>query len=208
MPVNYTDKSIFNASSDKLNNLNAVTPGQISPIFATQGIGLNFGSQGDLGKKIAVTDAEIGNFTYTPNGTLYGGVYQLVQVSAAATQANIAQGKIAYLLPTATGYQVTDEAHALSTAIVAGVFLNTVTPGNYCFIFVGGGRVNVLLKTGLTNGTPAIGDNIVVAGGGGTADDAAAGTTAPTGLYLGNAVTLPASNTLSVIYMERIKNRI
>ena len=209
MPRNFTDKSLYNAGTTEINNTNAVQVGQVSGMFAAQGIALTFGNQDDIGKRtiLAATD-NFANFTYPANGTLYEGVYQLVQVSAAATSTNVGTGRAAYWNLTATGYQVTDEAHATALSLKAGVFLNSITPGNYGFIFVGGGRVTVQYKTGLTNGTPAVGDNIVLGGGLGTFDDAAAGSAAPTGNFMGVATTLPTSAGQGVIYMPNLLNRL
>jgi hypothetical protein len=135
-------------------------------------------------------------------------MYQAVKVDPSATAGNVAVGKVAYLLDsttTTTGeymFVVTDEAHATSTAIPVGVFLNTIAPGNYGVIFAGGGKINVLFKAGITNGTPAIGDNVVAGGGTGFVDDASAKTVAPTGLALGTAITAPASSTISPIWIK------
>ena len=208
MPLNFSDKSIWGANLSSgfgLNNFNQPFTGQVS----ASGPGnqtsqpSTYASNSDQGKRLWVPQNEIANFTYTANGTLYGGMYQMVQVSASATAANVAVGKVAYILDGSQGsYIVTDEAHATSTAMIAGIFLNTITPGNFGFIFVGGGKVNVLPKASLTNGTPAIGDNIVAGGGTGFVDDAAAKTVAPTALFLGTAITLPAGSTAFPIWMK------
>jgi hypothetical protein len=210
-PRNYTDKALWNPANVALNNINVPVLGQISAFFSNIGAtsGPNYGSQDDLGKKVAVGLDAIANYTYTTNGTLYEGVYQLVQLDSAATAANVGVGKVAYWLITATGqYVVTDSAHATSTTMPAGIFLNSVTPGNYTAIFVGGGRVSALFTASLTT-AGAIGNNVAVGGAtAGTVDSLSGPTVAPTPQVIGNAVTAPAAATASVIFMSRILNRI
>jgi len=206
---NYVDKSLWNVANGSLNGVNVATIGEISTLLG----GITYGSQGDLGKKIAVSIDQIGSYTFPATPALYEGVYQIVQVSSTAVAGSIFAGAVAYHLFGAGASQtqnvVTDVSTATSTVLPAGIFLNAVTPGNYTVIFIGGGRVNVSFKTGLTNGAPAIGDNVVAGAAGGFADDAAAGTVAQTPLFLGNAVgAVPASATVSLIYMNRILNRI
>ena len=205
MPVNYTDKSIWNVLTpgNGLNNVNVTNVGAINSIMAANGAVINYRSQSDLGKRICFTNAEIATYTYTPNGTLYGGVYQLVQVDSGATAASIGTGLLAYLqFAKRSTYTVTDVSHADATSEVAGVFLNTITPGNYGFIFVGNGYVTGSFKASIANGSPAAGDNVVAGAASGFMDDAAAQTVAPTGLFVGRAVTAPASSTKSVIYID------
>jgi hypothetical protein len=206
---NYVDKSIWNAANGALNGVNVATIGELSTLLPN----IVYGSQQDLGKKIAVAIDQIGSYTNTTVGTLYEGVYQVVQVSSTAVAGSIFTGAVAYhLIGTGTSQTqnvVTDVSTATATSLVAGIFLNAVTPGNFTVIFVGGGRVAASFKTTLTNGTPAIGDNVVSGVAGGFVDDAAAGTVAPTGLFIGQAVgSIPASATTSLIFMKNILNRI
>ncbi len=211
MPKNFTDKSLQNIMKQGgLNAINVATLGELNLIMQAAGATIPYGAQGDLGKVGAFTDAEIKNYTYAANGTLYGGLYQLVNVDSAATAASVATGTLAYLKHSGRStYSVTDVAHADATGMVAGVFLNAIAPGNYGAIFVGSGLVNVAFKTGLTNGTPAIGDNVVGGVAGGFVDDAAAGTVAPTGLFIGRAaLTVPASATTSPIWIPSPIGRI
>lgn len=199
--INLSDKSLWNVQGSNygINNINVATLGELNAIMAAAGATIAYGSQDDLGKRVAISEAGAPSYTYTPNGTLYGGVYQMVQLSSAATAGNVAVGLVAYMLASgASGYVVTDEAHADSTALFAGIFLNTVTPGNYCAICVGG-KVNAAFKNPITNGAPAIGDNVVAGGGTGHVDDASAQTVAPTGLAIGKAVAAPASGVTSII---------
>jgi len=98
-----------------------------------------------------------------PQMVCHAGWYMVVQVSAAATTANIKQGAIGAMLGIATTTAqananiptqciVTDGATA-ATASMLGmnpvVFLNAVTPGNYTIVGVGG-DFNVLLAASQT----------------------------------------------------------
>jgi hypothetical protein len=214
MPRNLFDKSIWGANLSSgfgLNNFNAAIPGQISasgPGNQTSQPAV-FCSSEDNGKRIYIPQRDISLYSYATNGTLYGGCYQMIHVNAVATAANVAVGKIAYLVDSgvSTGpinFDVTDETHATSSALPVGVYLNSITPGNYGFIFIGGGKVNVAFKSGLTNGTPAVGDNVNVGAGSGLVDDISAKTVAPTGLHIGNSLTIPATAATSAIWMSSI----
>jgi len=211
MPRNYTDKSLWNVPF-AVNNINVTLPGEVSPFFSTLGSPgqVTYGSQDDTGKRIALTLGEIANYTYTTNGTLYEGVYELVQVDASATAANIYTGACAYYLFSniTSSWVVTDSAHATSVSIPAGTFLNAVTPGNYTAIFVGGGRVNVKYTASLTNGSPAIGDVVVVNGATAGSYDDPTSTTAVLTTFFGIATVAPASAGLTACYVKNVITRI
>jgi hypothetical protein len=203
MPRNFTDKSLWNPANPAINNVNVPTLGEVNSLFAAAGLTIAYGSQDDLGKRIIFSDAEIGTYTYAPNGTLFGGMYQVVQVDAAATAANVAVGKIAFLKQASYGgYVVTDGAHATDIGLIAGVFLNSITPGNYGVICIGG-KVNVKFAGALTNGAPAVGDNIAATGAAGLADDLSASSTAPTSRCFGLALAVAAANATSAVWIPR-----
>lgn len=202
---NYVDKSLWNVANGAINAVMVATAGEISTLLP----GITFGSQDDIGKKIAVSNADIATYTNTTNGTLYEGVYQVVQISSAATVANCGVGAAAYHLFTDSNINVvTDIAHATSTTMPAGVFL-TPSPvaGYFTVIFVGAGRVNVKYLASLTNGAPAIGDNVTL-GALGAFDDAAAGTVTPTAVFFGKATVAPVASATSAVYVPYIINRI
>jgi hypothetical protein len=194
------DKHLYNVAlaNGGLNGMNATAPGQFST--DTRLPFTSFGSFEDVGKRIWVEAPNIGLVQVTANGTLFGGYYQLVQVDSTALASNVAVGRVAYIKNTAAGnaaFQVTDESVATANTEVAGIFLNTVTPGNYTFICIGG-KVNVRLKATISNGSPLEGDSLFSGGGSGTVDDLATGVTWATSLlgrYLGNALAVPASAT-------------
>lgn len=211
-----------------VNNFNSAAPsGQVDAY------GNTYPSGSTLGKMIELGDNEAANATApgTPAANaLLGGAYQIVLLDSSATAANCTAGLAAFIkldqnsltagtLPE-TGFStitVTDEAHADAKSLFAGVFINpatlnglanTPTPGNYTIIWCGAGRVAVQYKASLTNGAPAIGDNIVCGGGSGTFDDAAANSTAGTGLKMGQAVTIPAGGAVGLIYARDIFYRL
>lgn len=168
-----------------------------------------------------------------PGTTLYDGCYQFILLDSGATAANATAGMAAYYrldsgptvgaLPesdwnngSVTTYdQVTNESAA---ALFAGVFLNPSTllgqangptPGNYTFIFVGAGRVQVNINT--VTSTGAIGDVIFPNGtsGSGFVDIAVASVTAPElALVTGRAVTIPTVAAGCVAYFKDIFYRV
>ena len=208
MPRNFTDKAIWGSNLSSgfgLNVMNAALAGQISasgPGNQTSQPSV-YCSSDDVGKRLYIPQRDISMYFLPANGTCFAGMYQLVKVDSGATAANVAVGKVAYYLDSGlSSFAVTDEAHATSNAVAVGFFLNSITPGNYGFIFIGGGKVNAAFKAGITNGTPAAGDNVVAGGGSGLVDDASAKTVAPTGLFIGRAVAAPASSTTSAIWVS------
>lgn len=213
---NYSDKSLWNPANGALNAIMVPTLGEVSSYFANIGATSppQYGSQDDLGKKVCISITEIGSYTNTANGTLYEGVYQVVQIDSSANVSECGVGMSAYhkFLPTSGQNIVTNYSQAVnyqSTIFFAGVFL-TPNPvaGNYTVIFVGGGRVNVSYKAGITNGAPAIGDNVNANVAGGFFDDVSAAATGQTNYVVGNATIAPASSTLSPIYIAQVIDRI
>lgn len=211
-----------------LNNYNSASDtGQVDAYGNVYPSGSNVGKVIEVGDSLAAQLTKPGSTggTYaTKSGNpLFGGAYQIVQLDSGATAANVDYGLVAYIkldsgvtqgaLPE-TAYAnivVTDESAggvSIVKSLFAGVFLNAVTPGNFGLIWVGAGRATVLYKASLTNGSPALGDNIATGGGSGTCDDAAANTTAPTGLYIGQAVTVPVGGAYGVIYNRNLFNRV
>lgn len=210
MPVRFSDKSSWNAQSTFLNGTNVATLGEVNALLS----GINYGSQGDIGKRFffAESEAIASTFTATANlasGTLlYGGGYQLVQVSASATAANVAQGLACFLLDGtsnagASGYVVTDEAHAVALTHLIGVFLNSITPGNYGFIQVFG-KATVKYRATVTATTA--GSTVIVTGAGDGTFDAPTQSGSPTfiqmGQIIGTAIQAPASGAYKTVQMK------
>ena len=173
--------------------------------------GNNYPTGLNVGKVIEISDLMAASLTAPGTATsnqLFGGAYQWVQVDSAATAANVAPNLAAFIKwPTVAtdAIVVTDEAHATAESLPAGVFIQTITPGQYGFIFVGAGKVNVAFKTPLTT-AGAVGNTVNVGGGSGTFDSFSA--TAVNNQSLGIAVTAPAASTVSPIYIKDIIYRI
>lgn len=133
---------------------------------------------------------------------LYEGQYQWVQVDSGATAGNVKRGTIACLTTVAKGNAVvTDYAHALANNLIIGVFLNSITPGNWGWIQISG-RASVLGAASFT-ATPAIGDVVVVTTLGVVTDNTQSGTITYALLYqaVGIAETLPATASIFQVKM-------
>lgn len=126
--------------------------------------GLNLGDYFDL------TEQEANNLSYTTNGTLHAGRYRRVQLDSGATAANVKTGTVGYML--AGGQPQLNLVTSYDKAIQgahAVVFLNVVTPGNYCFVQENG-VATCLGGTSITKASPNTGD-ICNAVTGGVVDD-------------------------------------
>ena len=214
--VNFTDKSLFNPAF-KLNNVNVATLGQINALLAASGVVMGMGGQDDLGKRLTIMDQDAADWSLAATGTLFGGIYQAVQVDSGATAANIFPGAAAYLLDTATGggnnsgsqgYVVTDQAHALATNLGCGVFLNAITPGNFGFIQISG---KATVKYTAAPASLVAGCLVVFKGvTAGTFDtilDATAITGALLSAVIGNSIQAPVANTLGTIFIKTLLGR-
>lgn len=210
MAFNFADKSLWNIAlaNGGLNAINVPNLGVINT--DTRLPAISYGSLEDLGKRIWVEAPNISLVTATANGTLFGGYYQLVTVDSGATAGNVAVGKVAYVKNTAAGntaFTVTSEDIATgASSEVAGMFLNSITPGNIGAICIGG-KVNVKLKNPITNGTAAEGDALFAGGGSGTVDDltlASVFSTLFLNKYLGTALAVPVSNTTIAMEIKGI----
>lgn len=224
MPGNFTDKSFWNSATTFLNNTNVATLGELNTVIQALGGSVipQYGSQDDLGKRCMFFERDLqpasaSKFVVSTAQQLFGGVYQAVKVDTAATAANVAAGKAAFILDTQAGgtagsgalnYVVTDEAHALALTLIAGVFLNSITPGNFGFIQVHG-KVDVLYNGVVTDLT--VGDPVVVKGAGDGTFDALALATAATDLTVGKtigyAIIAPAAGTQKAVMMNWLRGR-
>jgi hypothetical protein len=150
-----------------------------------------------------------------PGSAIYDGAYQWVQLDSGATQVYAAAGHAAYILldsgPTQgalpeTAYNLpavttADQANTKGLlGFYAGVFINPPTlngqnnlptPGNWCFIFAGAGRANVLYGAAVHS---AIGDAVFPDGTNtGSFQSSATNSTAP-GVSNGVAAQIPVAN--------------
>lgn len=223
MPRNFTDKSFWNAATNFLNATNVTTLGEFNSVIAGLGGGpINYGSQDDIGKRFIASEADLvpasaSKFILSTATALFGGIYQAVQVDAGATAGNVAAGKAAFILETATGgaagsgalgYVVTDEAHAIAIGLMAGIFLNSVTPGNFGFIQVHG-KAQCLYNAAITDAT--VGDIVVVKGAGDGTFDALAAGTAVTDVVvaknIGLALVAPVAGQIKNVHLTRLFGR-
>lgn len=210
---NFTDKALWNAGNIAINNVNVGTLGEVNAMFAALGLAINYGSQDDLGKRICIADADAASWSLSSVGTLFGGVYQLVQLSSAATTANAVRGCAAFTQDGVSnagsqGYVVTDESHADAVGLIGGVFLNTITPGNFGFIQVHG-KATVKYNAAVTDTT--VGDVVIVKGAGDGTFDALAAATAVTDVvmakFVGLAIQAPVAANLKTIQMKDFLGR-
>jgi hypothetical protein len=175
--------------------------------------GLNLGDYFDL------TNGEAARNSYAVNGLLYEGRYRRVLVDSGATASNVKTGTIGLMpslaaviadgdpqgKPTVNIVTSYDKGVGSTTAVRFVVFLNTVTPGNYCFVQELG-IASVLGKTSLTNATPAVGDSIIATTSGLVDDPTQSGQPTYTQLQqiVGNAVDLPKSTGLFRVLLSNI----
>ena len=205
-----------------LNTTNSTSPsGQGDPYGNIYPSGLT------PGKMIMVAPGEASTIA-APGTTLYDGCYQFILLDSGATAANATAGMAAYFrldsgptvgaLPetdwnngSVTTYdQVTNESAA---SLLAGVFLNPATllgqangptPGNYTFIFVGAGRVqvNIATATGTTIG------NTVSANGSTNSGFTSNNSNTIDATTLGVAVTTPSVANGAVVWVKDIRYRV
>lgn len=206
-----------------LNTCNSTSPsGQSDPYGNIYPSGLTPGKVVQVGTSEAQSVA-------APGTTLYDGAYQWVLLDAGATAANATAGMAAYIrldsgatigaLPqtdydnlTVTTYDQISGGET-TAALGAGVFINPATlngvttgptAGNWCFIFVGGGRVkaNIGTATGTTVGVTVKYTGSASSGFTSNADQAVDGTT------LGVAVTPPTVSQGAIVWVDAIRQRV
>lgn len=228
MPRNFTDKSFWNVATTKVNATSVAQAGEVNSLFTNLGLPCPpaYGSQDDVGKRALLTEQDMypitsSQYELSTGQQLYGGIYELVYVDAAATAANIGPGKAAFILDIVTGgatdsgalvHCVTDEAHAISINLIAGIFLFAATPGQYTFIQVHGKAV-VQYRAAVTNG--AVTGAIVLQGAGTGVFDSIAAATALTagtagtsiGSYVGQAISVPSNGAIGTIQMRPLFGR-
>lgn len=127
---------------------------------------------GNLGIKWALSEDQALLESNTAVGTLYNGVYQLVQL-AATNVANLARGRLVFWNPAVAAdlYQVNQlESANGGQPLFAGVLINSaayLTAGNFVWIQVAG-KATVQIRGTVTSGTR----NIIWAAAGAGADNA------------------------------------
>jgi hypothetical protein len=192
-----------------LNNGNDTSPSYFTDLRTGQPVMAGGLNQGDY---FDVTNEEANQLSYTTNGVLYEGRYRRVKVDSGATASNVKAGTIGLMPSTAaTGLAPSGQRNPAVNVVtsydqaigsVGGVrpvvFLNTVTPGNYCFVQELG-TATVLGGATLQKATPAIGDLIEVTTLG-VAQDPTTQTMGP--LFIGKAVTLPAAAAKFIVLLD------
>jgi hypothetical protein len=146
-----------------------------------------------------LTNAEASQLSYLTNGKLYAGRYRRVQVDSGATASNIKVGTIG-LMP--AGLQpVANIVTSYDKGIVGAhpvIFLNAVTPGNFCFVQELG-FASVLAGATLTKSGPNTGDllNSTTLG---VFDDPTVQELVPASI--GIALSPPSPNTLCLVQLN------
>lgn len=193
-----------------LNACNDTSPSGFTDLRTGQPIyagGLNAGDYFDL------TNDEANLNAYTTNGELYAGRYRRVKVDSGATAANVKVGTIGLMPSLAVVTQLNpansknppmnivtsyDQTIGNAPGVRPVVFLNTVTPGNWCFVQELG-IATVLGAASLQKATPAVGD-LINSATSGLVDDP---TTQTLGvLFLGKAIDLPKAAGLFRILLD------
>lgn len=140
-----------------LNACNDTSPSGMTDLRTGQALmagGLNLGDYFDL------TEAEANQLSYTTTGTLHSGRYRRVQVDSGATSSNVKTGTIGLMV--AGGQPQINLVTSYDKGIVGAhpvIFLNTVTPGNYCFVQELG-IAAILMGATIQKAAPATGDMI------------------------------------------------
>jgi hypothetical protein len=140
-----------------LNNCNDTSASGFTDLRTLQPV--NAGGQ-NLGDWMDLTEAEANALSYTTNGTLHAGRYRRVQVDSGATASNVKTGTIGYMV--AGGQPQLNLVTSYDKSLVGVhpvIFLNTVTPGNYCYVQEAacGGVGNALCGATLTAAGTSIG---------------------------------------------------
>jgi len=197
---NRVEQAIVRTSLPALNDINDAYPANNTPSMS--GATNTYAAQ--LGARVWL-DGNPGGVRYDSTiGTLYGGKYQYVKTTAGTTAAYVLGRPVFWT--DFENYVVTADSTAVLVGKMAGIILNAVTKGNYCWIQTAG-KATVLFKTGLTASTPADGDLIVIDATTGLADDLTQ-SSSPTYLTLkaaiGVALGAPVSATASAVLLRHL----
>ena len=197
---NRVEQAIVRTSLPALNDINDAYPANNTPSMS--GATNTYAAQ--LGARVWL-DGNPGGVRYDSTiGTLYGGKYQYVKTTAGTSNAYVIGRPVFWT--DFENYVVTADSTAVLVGKMAGIILNAVTKGNYCWIQTAG-KATVLFKTGLTASTPADGDLIVIDATTGLADDLTQ-SGSPTYLILkaaiGVALGAPVSATASLVLLRAL----
>lgn len=165
---------------------------------------------GQLGFEVELDAAEALRLSDTSIGTLFAGTYMYVQLGLGGAQP--LRGNVAFISSIANGgnYIVSGDAATAGTLLrPVGVFINTITLGNFGWIQVSG-LASLQFATAITNETDGALVKIVNQTGLGVGQQIAADLTASitdvlvsayvkTGMY---AAELPVDNTITRVWMR------
>jgi hypothetical protein len=190
MPLNQSPVTYF-----ALNAANDTSPSAVTDAVTGQPLYI---SDLDIGVYFDLTCDEAIAMSNTTTGTLCSGRYRRVKVDSGATAANVKTGTIGLMPSLAVqGSKITmntvtsaDQSLAAST-LRPVVFLNTVTPGNYCFVQELG--VATVLPGSSFTGTAAAGVCVDVVQGTGVVTIPSGGT--PTTNTIGKSLEVPIPST-------------
>lgn len=187
--------------------LNTVNDAQAGVIQAAQTGYITPTYPGQVGVKIYLDAADALKLSDTTIGTLLQGTYMYVATNAAA--ANVAKGRLAFW-DTTTLVTNPYQAHQLESQngglpLIAGVFLNSITAGNFGFIQVAG-RATCLCRAAVTAATRHIVWSNAGAGADNATVDGLAAATAVTFLllesYLGLSEAVAANATQIIVNLN------
>jgi len=172
------------------------------------------------GDAIIMDDAIAAALSDPAVATLFGGVYMYLGTLSSAAAAPT-RGAIAFFrpadLPTATSllYQATSDAQptAAIPTLIAGIFINAVTKGNFGWVQTGG-VASVLFDSAIT--AAAVGNPVSAKISATVASTADVGVNVVTatipfsyaGAYLGTAIVLPVVSTITAVMLEKPIRRI
>lgn len=199
-------RTTLNYTETKLNASSSATPsGSTEPVT-----GLQIATGTNSGDFVELTDAQALALSKTSIATLYAGIYQRVKFTAATT---IALGQAVFWNPSDTTdlYCVTNVYAAGVLNNFAGVVIDTATTaGQYAWIQCNG-KATVLFKASIANGSPLIGDAVILTATANTFDDPASNATfnpiTMVGGFVGIALAAPASSTASLVDIKRLPTR-
>jgi hypothetical protein len=205
--------NLARVSTGMLNRVMDAVIGQTSVPLGTGNS--KYGNQ--LGAEIELDNASALMLSDPAIGTLFGGTYRYVRFRAADLANTFKRGMLVFTDSAANQQVTSTEALATATGI-AGVVLNPTTgnfavvPGNYGWIYCGGGNVTMQWKAALTVAA-AVGLQVQwsAAGAGadnGTVDTLAVATTVSLAKYIGQAETLPVAGGLTTVYQPFVRRRI
>lgn len=173
MPAAWVKPPMY-MNARRLNDINdSVLQGQIQTVPGGTATGCNQGIQDLPGDRLVLSTADALALSDTTVGTLFSGMYQYVQTTSTST-ASPTRGLLAFwntaLESTGSPYIVTgDESQAQGVGLRQGVFVNSITKGNWGFTQILG-KASIKARAVFTGPTPAQGQGAYCAAAGAGAD--------------------------------------